>query len=113
MKFAKPPRIHVSGFWLSMPLIVFALMYIMYGDQVWADWRIWAVTYPIIYLIGYFSWFMHYQYDHFLWKRFPTLEQTTTRVLLKVTVNLLVMTPSVIIILLVFQAFRIFNYAHR
>jgi|KBSMisStandDraft_5_1062788.scaffolds.fasta_scaffold04987_5 sensor histidine kinase YesM len=110
MKFAKPPRIQVFGFWLSMPLIVFALMYIMYGERVWEDWRIWAVTYPVIYFIGYFSWFMHYQYDHFLWKRFPALEQTTRRVLLKIAVNVLVMTPSVIIILLVFQAFRIFNY---
>jgi len=110
MKIPIPLRHQVVGFWLSMPFITLTWSYILYGDRLWHEWRIWVVTYTIIYIIGYASWRMHYVYDYYVMTRFPSLKQTGKRVLYKAPVNLLVMTPSVLLILLVFQWFHIMGY---
>ncbi|MES2777548.1 MAG: histidine kinase [Bacteroidota bacterium] len=110
MKFIKPPKLHLYSFIISMPLITFTYMYIMYGQRVWADWKPWVISWPIIYFIGYFSWYGHVQYDHYLQQKYPSLQQTGRRVTFKLLVNLLVMTPSVVIIFFVFQGFNVLNY---
>jgi two-component system, LytTR family, sensor kinase len=106
MKIARPPKLYVNGFLFSMPLISFALMYILYDDRVWTDWRVWPVSWSIIYVIGFFSWRAHVQYDFLLRARFPSLQQTGKRVLFKLGVNLLIMTPSMALI------FYFFHYCH-
>ena len=111
MKFAKPKRFYVWCFWLSMPLISMAWVYILYDDRMWTDWRVWAVTYPIVYLLGYGSWFAHVQYNEYVDRKFPSLQQTLKRNLYKIGVNLLVMTPSVVVILYVFEFFHILGYS--
>jgi len=93
-----------------MPFITFALCYIMYGERMFHEWQPWALGYPIIYGIGYISWRIHTQYDYFLRKQFPNLEQTSKRVFYKLGVNLLVMTPSILVILFVFHYFQIAGY---
>ncbi len=110
MKLAKPSTFYVWCFWLSMPLITLAWIYILYNERMWTDWRVWAITYPVIYAIGYISWYSHVQYNELVTKKFPSLEQTGKRVLYKIGVNLLVMTPSVLFILYVFQYFQILGY---
>jgi len=110
MKLAKPKRFYVWCFWIPMPLITLAWIYILYDERMWTDWRVWAVTTPIIYFLGYFSWFGHVQYNEFVEKKFPSLEETLKRNVYKIGVNLLVMTPSVLIILYVFEYFHILGY---
>ena len=88
MNWVKPPRIYTYSFWLSMPVITFAMMYIIYDERVWADWKVWIATWPVIYFIGYFSWYAHVQYDLFLRRKYPLLQQTGKRVLYKTAVNL-------------------------
>lgn len=111
MKFPKPPLHQYIGFWISMPFIVFALSYIMYEERMFYDWRPWTITYPLIYGIGYISWRSHYVYDYYLRNKFPSLDQTNKRLLYKIPVNLLVMSPSVLIIFLVFHVFHILGYS--
>ncbi len=77
----------------------------------WTDWKVWAVTAPIIYFMGYFSWYGHVQYTEFVIRKFPSIEQTGKRILYIIGMNLLVMTPSVILILYVFQSFHILGYS--
>jgi sensor histidine kinase YesM len=93
-----------------MPLITFAWTYLLYGDRMWKEWKVWAITYPVIYFIGYFSWFSHVQYNEFVTNKYPSIEQTWKRVLYKMGVNLLVMTPSVLLILYVFDYFQILGF---
>ena len=82
----------------------------MYDERIWTDWKVWAVTVPVINAIGYLSFLAHIQYIHFLERKFPSLELTGKRILLKLLVNLVVMTPSVLLIFYVFQSFHILNY---
>ena len=111
MKLIKPKKLYVWSFWLPMPLITLTWMYILYDERMWTDWKVWAVTVPIIYTIGYFSWYGHVLYNEFVINKFPSLEQTGKRVFYTLGVNLLVMTPSVILILYVFQYFQILGYS--
>lgn len=110
MRIPFPPRYQFIGWWLSMPFITLALCSIMYHERLWQEWEIWAISYPVIYALGFVSWWAHYLYNHALTTRFPSLRETRKRVLYKTAVNLLVMTPSVIIILLVFHFFHIQGY---
>ena len=95
MKITRPSRIYSICFWVSMPLITFSLMYILYDERIWTDWKVWVVTWPIIYFIGYISFFAHVQYDAVIRKKLPSLQQTGKRILWDLAVNLLIMTPSV------------------
>jgi two-component system, LytTR family, sensor kinase len=110
MKLSKPPKAYITGFWLSMPFITLALCYILYGERLFKDWQVAAVGYPVIYFIGFFSWRTHVEYDAYLRNKFPSLEQTRQRVLYKLAINLLVMTPSILIIFFVFHWFHILGY---
>lgn len=110
MRFARPDNIQMRGFFISMPLITLVWNYVLFGNNIWNDWRIWAISFPIIYGIGFISWFMHYQYNHYVITRFPSLEQTAQRIRWKSLVNLFVMTPSVLAILLVYNWFHVLGF---
>ncbi|MBK7359964.1 MAG: histidine kinase [Saprospiraceae bacterium] len=110
LHFPKPPRYQYIGFWISMPFISYSLCYILFGERLFSEWTIWLISYPIIYAIGYFSWRSHYIYDNYLISKYPGLDQTRTRVFLKLPINLLVMSPSVILIIYVFHFFHIQGY---
>lgn len=110
MRIPMPPRHQVIGFWLSMPFITLAYCYILYNDRIFQDPKVWLVTYSIVYAIGYVSWRAHFVYDDYIRRLFPSLKDTRKRVLYTVPVNLLVMTPSVLLIVYVFHSFRILGY---
>ena len=111
MRLHKPPDYQLYGFFLSMPFIDFALNHIIFDDQVYSDWRIWAFSFPLIFLMGFGSFYLHYQYHHFLVRRFPALHQTAARAFFKLFLNVFVMTPSVLIIFLVYHYFHILGYS--
>ncbi len=110
MKWEKPPKLYTIGWLVSMPFITLALCYIMYGPEMWRNWRIPAACYIIIYAIGFVSWRLHVVYDLNMRKKFPSLDQTAKRVRYKTAINLVIMTPSVLLIFFLFHTLRIFNY---
>lgn len=110
MKLPKPLHHQVIGFWISMPFITFALSYILFGERLFEDWRVWMVTFPIIYTLGYISFQAHSIYDHFLRTRFPSIKETRKRIYYKLAVNIMIMTPSVFLIFLTFHLFNILGY---
>ncbi|HEX5155299.1 MAG TPA: histidine kinase [Parafilimonas sp.] len=110
MRFVKPPAFYTWCFIISMPFITFALCYIMYGGRLFHEWKLWAYGYLLIYAIGYASWRMHYQYDHFLQTKFPGIEHTRQRALYKLLIYVLIMSPSVLLIIFVFHYFHVGGY---
>ena len=110
MKFYKPPKHQLYSFLMSMPIIDYVMHYIMFGSRVYYDRQLWFFSFPLLFMMGMGSWYMHYQYDHLIWTKFPLLSQTFKRVILKIPVYVIVMTPSVLIILLVYHAFGLFGF---
>src|SRR5690242_14475729 len=112
-KWSRPQQVEIYGFLISMPLIDAAFNTVIYDGRQWTDWRIWAFSYPLIFVIGAGSWYMHIQYDHFIRRVFPSLKQTGKRIFYKIFTNVLVMTPSVLFIFFVYNTFHILGYQLR
>jgi two-component system, LytTR family, sensor kinase len=113
MKLIKPTKTDYQIFLVSICFINFAIMYILYRERIWSDWRVWLFTWGIITIIGYFSLWAHVQYNHFIETKYPTLEKTGARVLYKLLANFFVMSPSIFLVLYLFHAFKIMGYQIR
>lgn len=113
MKLVRPAPFYTWCFLLSMPFISFALCFIMYGERLYHEAQLWVTGYLIVYTIGIFSWLAHYQYDYFLQTRFPGIDFTRKRVAYKLLINILIMSPSVLLIFYVFHWLHVGGYALR
>jgi two-component system LytT family sensor kinase len=111
MKLLRPKKVYIYGFVISMPFIVFALNHIIYDERAGREWQIWIFSTLLLYFIGFFSWYAHVQYEYFIQRKFPGLSQTPKRIFYKLLTNLFVMTPSVILIFLVYDWFHILGYS--
>jgi sensor histidine kinase YesM len=83
----------------------------MYGQRMFNEWQPWLYGFILIYAIGYASWRLHFQYDYFLQTKFPGIEHTKRRVSRKLLINIIIMSPSVLVILFVFNYFHIAGYS--
>ena len=75
----KPRRVEWVSFYTMMPVICFLLNYLLYGDRIYSDYRIWVFSFPIIFLQGFISWYLHIVVMHWLRVKLPLLKQTTLR----------------------------------
>lgn len=110
MRIAKPNKVQIFSFVLSMPIIALVLNQIIYGDRSLKEWRILVFSSALLYCIGILSWFSHVQYEALIHRKFPELKHTFIRIVYKFLANILVMTPSVLAIFYVYDWFHIFGY---
>src|SRR6476661_4571454 len=110
MRFYQPPKFQLIGFLLSMPFICWAINLILYGQRVYSDWRVLAVSFPLVFALGFGSWYMHFQYSNAIRRKFPEIPQTGKRVLSLLTIFIFVMTPSVLVIFFIYDLFSILGY---
>ncbi len=110
MKFRKPPTYQFISWGLSMPFIAWALNAIIFKEKLYSDWRIWAFSYPLLIVMGFVSWYMHYQYDTAIRVKYPAIKETGKRIFLIVLVYVFVMAPSVVLIFFVYDYFNILGY---
>lgn len=110
MKPVKPSKLQFFSFLFSMPLIAVVLNLILYEDRLWKDIKIWLLSFPLIFIMGMLSWYGHVMYERWAEKKFPSLAQSRQRITMKIMVVLFVMTPSVLLIFLVYDYFHILGY---
>lgn len=110
MKLSRPNKIEFYGFLISMPVIAFALNSIFYGERAITDIYVWLISFPLLHVLGISSWFLHIQYDHFIRRKYPELNQTAQRIFFKLFTNVVVMTPSVFLIFLLYNSLHILGY---
>ena len=108
---ARATRVQWYSFLLSMPLIGLALNHILYGERVFEDYRVWIIAFPILWILGLITWYGHVLYDNMIQNRYPEITQSRKRVLLKSLVVVLVMSPAVLLIFLLFDALNILGYS--
>ncbi|MBC7902124.1 MAG: histidine kinase [Gemmatimonadaceae bacterium] len=75
----KPGRVEWISFFAMMPVLTILLNMLLFPDRVWKDSRIWAFSFPVIYVQGFISWYLHIVSMHWLRIRFPLLRQTSFR----------------------------------
>ena len=113
LRMLRPPKLETYTFLFSMPLIALAFNVILYRERVWQDINMWLVSFPLIYLIGAVSWYGHVIWADAVERRFPDLNQTRQRIFWKALVLFVVMTPTVMIAILLFDYFSVLGYSLR
>ncbi len=110
MMFKNPPKFQWVGFMISMPFISWILNSIMFGANWYSNWKLLLFSMPLVFMLGMGSWFLHFQYDNMVRKKFPAINQTSKRVKYIVFVFVFVMSPSVIAIFLLYDSLALFGY---
>jgi len=110
MKLIKPPKLELYSFLFSMPLIDVVLNLIMYKDRFWTDKQVWLISFPLIFICGTITWYLHVQYASYVEQKFPDLSQTKQRIIWKCAVFFLVMQPAVALIFLSWDYFGVLGY---
>lgn len=107
-----PPAYEFYGFLISMPFIGTYVQYILYGERMYKDIRVWLVSFPILFALAVVSWYSHYRYHTYITSRFPEMQFTARRIICKLFVYPLVMVPSVYIIHGIYAYFHILGYTY-
>lgn len=111
MKWVRPSRVQWYGFWTAMPLVDLAVNLILYDRAVFHDYRVWLISFPLMFVIGWFVWYGHVMYDRWVQQKYPEISQSTQRILVKCGVVFLIMTPMALLVFLVYDYFHILDYS--
>jgi two-component system, LytTR family, sensor kinase len=110
IKFEKSTKVEWYSFLASMPLIDLGLNHILFKERLFHDYRIWVISFPLIWVAGIVTWYMHVMYSHAVQRKYPELSQSTRRVIVKCFVNIFVMTPAILFIFLLYDRLDILGY---
>ena len=110
MKLTQPTKMHFYSFLVSLPFIVLAVNQILYHERALRDWKVYVYSSAIVFGISVVSWYAHVQYEAVVTRKFPALNQTGKRIFYKMLTNLFVMTPSVLLIFLLYNSLHILGY---
>jgi two-component system, LytTR family, sensor kinase len=109
-KWERSTRIEWYSFLASMPLIDLGLNYIFYKDRLFDDYRIWLVSFPLIWLVGLITWYFHVLYSHAVQRKYPELNQSGKRITIKCLVNIVVMSPTILLVFFGYDWLGILGY---
>jgi two-component system, LytTR family, sensor kinase len=111
MKLVRPNRMFILSFIIPIPFIALAFNHILFDERMMQEWQIWVWSSLLLIGIGFFSWYAHVQYEVFIQRKLPELRQTGKRITVKLLVNLVIMTPSVLLIFWVYDQFHVLGYS--
>ncbi len=107
MKFS---RLQIMTFLFSMPIIDFLVNFIMYDNRIFKDAEIWLVAFPLIFILGMFSFVGHVVIANFIRRKYPLLQHTKYRIAILAFCIIPFMSLSVLVIFLLFDALHILGY---
>jgi sensor histidine kinase YesM len=110
MKLIRPARLELYSFLFTIPLVALGVNLLLFEERIWKDQRIWFYSMPLVMLLGSLLWYIHLLYDQWAESRYPSLQQSRKRILMKMLVAILVMSPGVLLILFLYDHFHLFGY---
>ena len=106
MKIEKQLSLRRIGFLIAMPLIAWLTNYILYDERIYRQWTVWLFSFPLICVLGYIGWVVQMWCLAKVQHRFPSLKQTTTRVMIVTAVTCLIV---FLFFLIIFGTYHFFN----
>ncbi|HRP58582.1 histidine kinase, partial [Agriterribacter sp.] len=106
----KPTVLQVYSFSMSMPLIAFVLNYIIYDERIFKDIKVWLISFPLVFILGFLSWSGHVAIGNAIRKRYPGLEQSKLRIMLLVFAIIPFMSLSIVLIFLLYNQVGVLGY---
>ena len=110
MKLIRPPKWKIYTFFLTMPLIVMAMNLILFENRLWENISIWLISFPIVFFIGFVTWYLHLLYARAAEKKYPDLNQSKKRIIRKALVQLFIMVPCILVLFFLYSYFHINGY---
>jgi len=78
----KPTKLEWITLVVLMPVLALALKYWLFCERIWHEKNIWLYSFPIVCLQGIASWYLHILAMHWMRVEFPSLKQTSKRLVL-------------------------------
>ncbi len=110
MKWKKYTKLQLYSFVASMPIISVLLNFIMFDERIFADWKIWLFSIPLIFLLGACSWRGHTYIGNYIKNRFPELRHTRKRLMILAFYIIPFMSFSVTVIFFLYDWLHILGY---
>jgi len=110
MNLWKPTKTEWITFFSLMPVIDVLLNYLFFGERVWSDFHIWLYSFPIIYVQGWLSWYLHIVTMHWYRIKFPVLKQTVPRLILLFFSHIVLMSLTFASLFYGYDAFHFLGY---
>jgi two-component system, LytTR family, sensor kinase len=106
----KPTRLQLYSFVASMPIIDVLLNYILYDDRLFREAKVWLVSFPLIFLLGFGSWQLLVLLGNRIRHRYAELSQTPERLLIQACGLLPLMSCCVALIFFLYSGLGILGY---
>ncbi|HEX2609218.1 MAG TPA: histidine kinase [Flavisolibacter sp.] len=109
-KWIRPRRIEWLSFFIMMPVLCFVLNYLLFNDRVFRDPKIWVCSFPIVYIQGFLSWYLHIAVMHWLRIRLPHIKQTAVRLSLLAIAHISMTFLTFALLIYSYDAVHFLNY---
>ncbi|HUS01086.1 MAG TPA: histidine kinase [Chitinophagaceae bacterium] len=110
MKWIRPRRVEWVSFYTMMPVLCFVLNYLLFGDRIYTDERIWLYSFPVIFLQGLVSWYLHIAVMYWLRIKFPLLKQTSKRLSILALAHISMTFLTFVILFYTYDAVHFLDY---
>lgn len=107
------PKLKVYSFLFSMPIIDIAVNQILYRERFWREWKIWVVSFPLVFILGCLSWYTRISASANAERKYPELDQTWKRIRLKIMICCISMIGAVASVTTVYSVLHIEGYYFR
>src|SRR5215203_7305665 len=109
-RWIKPRKVEWVSFYTMMPVLCLILNYLLFGSRLKTDYKIWLFSYPIVFLQGFISWYLHIVVMHWLRIKFPLLRQTTLRLSILAFAHLSMTFLTFVGLFYTYDAFHFLDY---
>jgi len=109
-QWMKPTRLEWISFFTIMPLLCILLNQLLFGPGQWNDGKIWLLSFPVIYLEGLASWYLHILVMHWLRIVFPNIKQTGLRLVILAIAHISLISVTWIILFYTYDATHFLGY---
>ncbi|MEO6733384.1 MAG: histidine kinase [Ferruginibacter sp.] len=110
MRWYKPPKWKLYSFLFSMPLIGLAMNVILYGRRAWENPMAWWISFPLILIIGFVTWYVYFWHATAVEERYPRMDDSKERIFTKVYVQVLILVIGVPLTFYLYEKFHIAGY---
>lgn len=109
-QWMKPTKLEWISFFAVMPLLCILLNHLLFGARQWEDEKIWLYSFPVIYIQGFCSWYLHIFVMHWLRVVLPSMNQTGLRLTLLGLAHLTLISITYIVLFYTYDATNFLGY---
>lgn len=108
----KPSKSEWISFIALMPVLTLILNLMLFGKRVWNDSDVWIYSFPVVYIQGFFSWYLHIIVMHWLRVRFPDIKQTAKRLVVLGLAHIGLTSLTFALLFYSYDAFHFLGYTY-